>query len=177
MVGPDATPMSSDGANTRNAGVWAAFESHGADVYRYLHRRCGDASLAEEITQDTFVAALEGDFVAPEPPLEWLYRVARNRMIDVLRRQRNYESKLRLVSGGLNSETPGPDLGAVDRLRMERVLAKVSSLHRSVLMLRYVDDLTVRELARSFQRSERAMEALLMRARAALRREFEATDV
>jgi len=175
MVRDDSAMASSDDDEKSVAErVWAAFEAHGSDVYRYVHRRCGDASMAEEITQDVFVACLESDRPAEPVPIEWLYRVARNQLIDVIRRQRNYETKLRLVAGTANSIDS--EFEEVDRLRMERVLAGLSSLHRSVLMLRYVDGLPVRELAGLFDRSERGVEALLVRARAAMRREFEATD-
>lgn len=167
--------MASPGDATRRAaGVWRAFASHGADVFRFVHRRCGDAAMAEEITQDVFVAALEAHGFDDAPPIEWLYRVARNRMIDVLRREQNYETKLRLVAG--HTEDEGHEPATVDRVRVAAAVAALTALHRTVLMLRYVDDMSVRELAESLGRSERGVEALLMRARAALRHEIEGSD-
>ncbi len=67
------------------------YRRHGARVYSLAFHMVRDASLAEEITQDVFLRVWEksGTFVAAKSqPLTWILRIARNRSIDLLRRER-----------------------------------------------------------------------------------------
>ncbi|MEM7284900.1 MAG: sigma-70 family RNA polymerase sigma factor [Actinomycetota bacterium] len=171
MVRQDPATTSTSGLDP-TPGLWGLFDAHGRDVYRFVHRRCGDASMAEEVTQDVFLAAIDAS--PDEVEVGWLYRVARNRMIDLLRRQDTLRTKLHLV--GAATEVDDHAIAVADRVRLERALARLSTMHRSVLMLFHVDGMSVRDLAGQLERSERGVEALLMRARTALRDELEATD-
>ena len=171
MVRQDPAAASNEQIDSK-AGLLALFDEHGSDVYRFVHRRCGDPTMAEEVTQDVFLAAIDSG--RTELPVGWLYRTARNRMIDLLRRQDNYRAKLRLVRS--SGEVDDHAITVTDRLRLEWAMAGVSTLHRSVLMLFHVDGLSVKELSTELGRSERGVEGLLMRARAALRHELEMTD-
>jgi RNA polymerase sigma-70 factor (ECF subfamily) len=149
-----------------HADLRSLYEFHVRDVYRFVHRRCGDRSLAEEITQDVFLTAVHGGV---DVSVGWLYVTARNRLIDHVRRQRTYRSKLRLVHDG---DRAADDALVADRIRIEHALGALSTLHRTVLMLHYVDDLSVAQLASELGRSEKGAEALITRARAALRTEL-----
>ena len=153
----------------------ALYERHAIEVYRYVHRRCRDAALAEDVTQDTFLAAVRTVNDPGEVTVGWLIRVARNRLLDLLRRQARYEGKLQLASGG-RSEVADEPAAVVGRLRMTAALEALRVEHRIVLMLHYVDDMTVAALAVEMGRTPKAVEALLTRARRALRRELERSD-
>lgn len=65
----------------------AAVRLQRAQVFRYLRRRTGSDEVAEDLTQDVLVAAVEHvtKLDAERPVLAWLYRVARNRLIDEVR--------------------------------------------------------------------------------------------
>jgi len=152
----------------------ALYERHAIEVYRYVHRRCRDAALAEDVTQDTFLAAVRTVDDPGEVTVGWLIRVARNRLLDVLRRQARYEGKLQLASG--RSAVADEPAAVVGRLRMTAALEELRVEHRIVLMLHYVDEMTVAALAVEMDRTPKAVEALLTRARRALRRELERSD-
>ena len=113
----------------------ALYERHAIEVYRYVHRRCRDAALAEDVTQDTFLAAVRTVDDPGEVTVGWLIRVARNRLLDVLRRQARYEGKLQLASG--RSEVADEPAAVVGRLRMTAALEELRVEHRIVLMLHY----------------------------------------
>lgn len=100
----------------------------------------------------------------------WLYTVARNRLVDVLRRQARQETKLRLVVG---AETEGSDVQLVERLQVESALDKLSPDHRLVLTLHYMDGYTVPALAEHLGRSVKSVEGLVTRARRSLRAELD----
>lgn len=153
--------------------ITALYERHAVEVYRYVHRRCRDQALAEDVTQDAFLAAVR-HLDGPELTVGWLLQVARNRLVDVLRRQARYEGKLQLV--GIRTEVTDVQGEVADRLRMTAALEQLRLEHRIVLMLHYVDGLTVAALAAEVDRTPKAVEALLTRARRALRAELERSD-
>jgi RNA polymerase sigma-70 factor, ECF subfamily len=158
----------------RRADFSALYEQHAVEVYRYVHRRCRDRALAEDVTQDAFLAAVRSVDDPATITAGWLIQVARNRLLDVLRRQARYEGKLRLV-GGREVVADEPAV-VVGRLRMTAALEELRVEHRVVLMLHYVDGLTVTALADELGRTPKAVEALLTRARRALRSELEGSD-
>jgi RNA polymerase sigma-70 factor (ECF subfamily) len=142
-------------------------------VYAYLFNRCGrNADLAEELTQQTFVDAVHSrrSTVASQSP-EWMIGVARHKLLDYFRRRERRENGfLRLVAGrppqSISMDETGPD----DRISI--ALARLPAAQRAAVVLRYVDDLPVREVARLLGRSEASAESLLSRARAALRQQL-----
>jgi RNA polymerase sigma-70 factor (ECF subfamily) len=66
---------------------------------------------------------------------------------------------------------------ALDAMRARSTLAVLSPLHRAVLTLRYLDDLSVPDVAGLVDRSVHATEGLLVRARAAFRRAYGEEEV
>ena len=146
-------------------------------IYGYLLSRCGQRALAEDLTADTFLAAVDavrgarhGPAGAPAPlTTGWLIGVARHKLSDHWRRQAREERSLRAVAA-----EPDPDAGdpwdeKLDALRAREVLERLGPHHRAALTLRYVDDLPVPEVAGLLGRTVHATEALLVRARTAFR--------
>ena len=81
------------------------YDAHVDEVYRYVHRLCLDHAIAEDVTQDVFLAALGR--TGEEVTVGWLIRSARNRMIDLVRREATYREKLRFLRGGTDGHTDG----------------------------------------------------------------------
>lgn len=142
------------------------YDAHVDEVYRFVHRRCRDHSLSEDITQEAFVTAIRTTNDPSSISIGWLLTVARNRLYDVLRRQTRYKDKLRL----LGAENPGGhDAELAERLRVESALDDLPVEYRLVLSLHYIDGLTVPALADHLGRSVKSVEGLVTRARRALR--------
>jgi RNA polymerase sigma-70 factor (ECF subfamily) len=138
-------------------------------VYGYLLSRCRDATLAEDLTAETFLAAVTAARkpAAPAPSVPWLIGVARHKLADHWRRLEREERGLRLLDG---AEAEDPWDEHVDAIRARTVLAELGPHHRAALTLRYLDGLPVPEVADCLGRTVHATEALLVRARAAFRR-------
>jgi RNA polymerase sigma-70 factor, ECF subfamily len=142
------------------------------DVYGYLASRCGSASVAEDLTSETFLAAVDAvrRGSVPELTVAWLIGVARHKLVDHWRHQ----ERDRRASAELD---PPPDIDdwdvQLDALVAHETLAGLGGHHRSALALRYLDGLPVREVAACLGRTEGATEVLLVRARAAFRRQYE----
>jgi RNA polymerase sigma-70 factor, ECF subfamily len=143
-------------------------------VYGYLLARCGDTSLAEDLTAESFLAAVRAARQpgAPHPSTPWLIGVARHKLADHWRRMEREQRALRLLDGE-PAGVPDPWEAAVDRIRAHEVLGRLGPHHRAALTLRYLDGLPVPEVARHLERTVHATEALLVRARAAFRRIYE----
>ncbi len=146
-------------------------------VYGYLLARCGDVGLAEELTAESFLAAVQAVRKpgAPDPSVPWLIGVARHKLADHWRRAGREQRGLRLLDGEA-ARVDDPWEMVVDRMRAREVLDGLGVHHRAALTLRYLDGLPVPEVARHLARTVHATEALLVRARAAFRRIYEAEE-
>lgn len=154
---------------SRVTSIEALYDAHVDDVYRFVYRRCQDDELSKDITQETFLRVVRGPIDPDAVTLAWLKTVARNRLFDVLSRQQNYNDRLRLMVVG-ESLADGDDV--TERLRIEQALAALSVNHRVVLTLHYLDGYSVPAMADQLGRSLKSVEALVTRARRALREEL-----
>ncbi len=143
-------------------------------VYGYLLRRCGARPLAEDLTAETFLAAVDA-IRKPDPPrldVAWLIGVARHKLVDHWRRLAREERNLRAVE--LPAEAEDPWDATLDALTARAAMEQLGPHHQAALTLRYLDDLTVPQVAAALGRTLHATEALLVRARAAFRTTYEA---
>jgi len=140
-------------------------------VYGYLLRLCGgDRDEAWDLTQDSWMVLLDrlAQGQAETATIGYLLSVARSRYIDAWRRRQRLQRKLRLVWAA-SREPDSVELSAAVVLEH---LSVCSAEHRVVLMLAYVDDMQVADIARVLGSSVSATYALLARARDELRRQL-----
>ena len=151
------------------------------EVYGYLLSRCGQRSLAEDLTAETFLAAVEavrGAQTGRRPPRDltaaWLVGVARHKLVDHWRRTEREGRGLRLAGVGVGDVRPDDDPGAerLDALLAREVLMTLGPHHRAALTLRYLDGLSVPDVAEHLGRTVHATEALLVRAKNAFRQAY-----
>jgi RNA polymerase sigma-70 factor, ECF subfamily len=146
----------------------AFYRQHLPSVYGYLLHLCaGDRQRAEDLTQETFLALVAqlnaGNAACAD--VRWLITVARSKFLDWARRDRRLRAKLRLLGDQPVDDDTSPSADDVlDHLRA------LQPLHRLVLVMRYVDDLAVPDIAREIDREVSATYSLLARARAEMRR-------
>jgi len=143
------------------------------EVYGYLRRRCGDPCLAEDLAADTFLQAArslrDGQVTLVTTP--WLMTVARHKLVDHWRRDTRATQVLE-SSGGADYVDGWDE--HLDAMIAQETLRTLPPQQRIVLTLRYVDDLPVALVAEHIDRTLHATEALLVRARAAFRRAYDA---
>jgi RNA polymerase sigma-70 factor, ECF subfamily len=147
-------------------------------VYGYLVDRCGDVATAEDLTSETFLAAVAAAkrSGAGDVSMPWLMGVARHKLIDHWRRRSRDERLLAAVADDEHVKEEDSFDAHIDRLRAADVLARLGWHHRAALTLRYVDGLPVRQVAELLDRTEHATEALLVRARVAFRKEYQSGE-
>ncbi len=126
-------------------------QSHYREVVRVVERMCGDAGLAEDAAQEAFLRAWMHlpSFQIRAPFRNWLFRIAINAALDVLRRKT--EEPLEEDQGPLLSDpASGPEAALIEKERTAAVREAVASLPestRSVLVLREFGGMSYREIA------------------------------
>jgi len=149
-------------------------------VFGYLFERCGGVrSVAEELTQETFIEAVRARdrFDGRSDEMTWIVAIARHKLADHYRRlAREERRQLKLIAG--HDEEPADPLRAAETQRdVLEALDGLPAMQRAVLVLHYMDDLPVAEIGRELGKSEGAIESLMSRARTAFRRLLETAEV
>ena len=150
-------------------GYMACYRATFHEVYRYAAMLCGsDRAAAEDLVHDVYLTTLKAvrRGAVSEVSVGYLTTAARHRFLDRVRSSQREERRLRLVSS-----TPEPDEVAV----VPPQLRDLPDRERAILVLRYVDDLTMAESAAALGLSLSAAESLAARAMRRLRRQ-EARD-
>jgi RNA polymerase sigma-70 factor (ECF subfamily) len=122
---------------------------HRAGVVNVVYRMCGDGHLAEDAAQEAFIRAWRGlaRYRPRSPFRNWLYRIATNVALDVLRRERE---TVDLDGLSVAASEPGPEASVEGEERGERVQRAVLALppaSRAVLVLREYEGLAYQEIA------------------------------
>jgi RNA polymerase sigma-70 factor, ECF subfamily len=160
-------------------GFMAFYDDAVPQVYGYLIARCRTSSVAEDLTAETFLAAVDAvrrDH-PPEVNMGWIIGVARHKLVDHWRRLSRETSGLRVLADQYEVDE-SEDLSdrQLDAVRAHDTLSRLAAHHRIVLTLRYLDDLAVPEVASVLGRTVHATEALLSRARRAFRRAYDENE-
>ncbi len=155
------------------------FDRYLEPVYEFVYYRVGRrAEIAEEVVQEVFARALthmdrydpaRGDFG------QWLGGISRNAIRDLARRSRAPGSALGgdptpVLDGLPGREDPAREAARKDgEARLHLALSALPERYRVLLRWKYLEGLSVREIARKQETTEKAVEGMLGRARAALR--------
>ncbi len=150
-------------------------------VYGYFMNRCGkDRVVAQDLTQETFMAAVQALKKNPgvTDPTAWILGIARHKLVDHYRSREREERKLEAVASSLDVEELVDWAGDDEsHERAVEALKDVAGPQRAALVLRYLDGLPVPQVAAQLGKSVHATESLLMRGKQAFRRAYmEGTD-
>lgn len=156
-------------ARADRAAFGALYRRYLERVYGYAFYLLGDHHDAEDATERTFLAALDAmDRFRDEGATfrSWLFTIAHNQIANALRsRARRPSAPLDLVPEPVADADPGREAGAAeDARRVRRALAELSEDRRQVVVLRFVDGLSAREIGAVLGRSEGAVRVLQHRA-------------
>jgi RNA polymerase sigma factor (sigma-70 family) len=159
----------------------AVWRIESAKLIAGLTRMVRDVGLAEELAQDSLVAALEQwpEAGVPDNPGAWLMATAKHRAIDRIRRSQVLERKHEELGREIESREAGegPDLAAAmdedvedDLLRLMFMTchAVLSTEARTALTLRLLGGLTTEEIARAFLVSDSTVAQRIVRAKRTL---------
>lgn len=156
------------------AALGALYDRMAGRVYRFALVRVGSRPDAEDLTQRIFLKMIEAlpRYQRRGIPFEaWLFRLARNAVIDLLRTRRGHEPLDALV--GAHSTARGPEESAelaADFAGIERAIRALTATQQEVIAYRFMAGLTPREVGLVMGKREGTVRALQFRALEALRR-------
>ena len=149
------------------------FERHQKEIFRYFYYRIGDPHIAEDLTSEVFLRALQAlpDLrIKPISFQAWLFQIARNLSIDHYRKTKGREE--RILEEQMNHSTDHAertvDLGLTGQ-KLRDALAELPAAQRDVIIMRFVAGMPVREVATVLEKSEDAIKSLQRRGLQALR--------
>jgi len=145
------------------------YDEYQPKIYRFIYLKVGHREEAEDLCHQTFISAWEninnyrfqGYLFST-----WLYSIARNKVIDYYRAKKttvNLEIEtIKILEIGVSNEQ------LIDtRLEMEKTkdaILKLNSLEQDVIIMRFIEDLSPKEIAKSLDKSEVAIRQIQHRA-------------
>lgn len=143
------------------------YEGQADAVFRHCFFKVSDRELARDLTQEAFMktwkALAEGQVL--ENPKAFLFRVAGNLVIDHYRRKKEVSLDV-LQEAGFDPSNDDYEaiLVHADVEHVQGVLMQLEETHREIIVLRYVNDLSIAEIAESLQESENVVSVRIHRA-------------
>ncbi len=123
-------------------------------IYTFLHYRTGHVQIAEDITSQTFIRAMEkiGQFKENKGTFQaWLYQIARNIMIDEARKRKPTENiEAHYDIAGDNSPETNPEINIEQQITNKKISALLQELpdnQRELVQMRLWDELSYAEIA------------------------------
>ncbi len=129
------------------------YEKYKYRVFGFLMKMTGDRDRAEDLLQDTFIAALRNaeQFDRNRSFLSWIFGIAHKRAIDYFRHAKVETEHESDTGGSVGRELDAPDK-SLDKKRMRSVIAEAAQqldpLQREVFLLRELADVPFKDIAR-----------------------------
>lgn len=167
-----------DLAGRIRSGDGAAFEAlyrqHATRLYNLASRMAAGGADAEDLLQDIFLLAYRklGSFRGDSSLGTWLYRLAMNHCLDILR---NRQTRMGQVTDSMDEPdavpvaAPGPALGSVSRIDLERAIAALPPACRAAFLLHDVEGFGHHEVADILGVSEGTSKSQVHKARLRIR--------
>jgi RNA polymerase sigma-70 factor (ECF subfamily) len=144
----------------------ALYERYATQVYRYLLVRVGNVHDAQDLTSQTFMAAMKGlkSFHGQSPFGAWLLGIARNKAADFFRQRRpvsELDEAVETADSGVDMDDLIDQQMAVEKIA--RKLTTISPDRAEALSLRLFGGLEVSEIAKIMKKQESAVRMLVFR--------------
>ncbi len=144
-----------------------AYTSFSDAIYRHIYYRIFNRDSAKDMVQDTFTRTW--NYLRKGKEVQnlkaFLYKVANNIIID------EYRKKKEISLDGLQKngfDVEGPDQGKivqdVENSNVLRIIAKLEPHHREIIVMRYINDLTIKEISEIIGQSENVVSVRINRA-------------
>ncbi len=154
------------------------YERYADKVYRKCLTLVKDSARAEDFTHDIFLKLILklGSFKEEARFSTWLYSITYNYCMDQLRVNKkrgetNLEEELEIADEDVDVSVLIEER-ETDAKRLHRAIDHLSTEERSILMMKYLDDLSIRDIAGVFRITESAVKMRLLRSRESLRKKY-----
>ena len=174
-MNPNPSDLVARAQNGNSDAIGSLYALYHPRIYRYLYYRTADLQTAEELTADVFLKMIQA---LPHyrneniPILAWLFQIARNLAIDHYRRTGTYQ--IEVIQEDLD-DGDGVEYELDRQLNAEilaEALAELEDLQRDVILLRFIEEMPIQEVAVALHKSIDAVKGLQRRGLISLRRKF-----
>lgn len=144
------------------------------DVYRYALSLCRDAALAEEVTQETFFKALENmdRFDGRSKISVWLCSIARNTYFSLCRKEKRFQWEIPAESLPTDASPEQLLVTREEAFAVHRILHGMEEPYKEVFSLRTFGELSFRQIAQLFGKTESWARVTYHRARLKIKEEL-----
>ena len=160
-------------AKTNKAAFLELYDAHFKRIYQYAYYRTLNPTEAEEITSQTFLAALENIEryeYRGVPFAVWLYKIASNKLTNLNRKQEKTVGLEEAENIGDKASTPEEAfLRKNEKEELMYNLKKLPAFQQQAIVLRFLQDCTYREISEIMDKTEGSVKQLLHRGLTSLR--------
>jgi RNA polymerase sigma-70 factor (ECF subfamily) len=163
------------------AALCSLFDKYYPKIYNYGLIQLQEAHAAEDLASDVMLKVLESipKYRSRGVPLSaWVFRIARNRIVDI-RRRGSRRREVGLTDTFVDGSSTAPHSAvekALDYGQVSLALSHLTQVQEQVIVLRFLKDLDVATVAQIIGRSESAVKSLQFRALTSLRRTLQGSE-
>lgn len=145
------------------------YNQYVARIYRFVFMKVSDKDLAQDMTQEIFLKVWQQmvDKKQIKSFTAFIFRIARNTVIDHYRQKDNQSLPLEYIEDISQDQASSPDKHLDKHLDLKRLLQNLQNLkdeYKEVLLLRYVEDLSIDDIAQVIQKDKNNVRVLIHRA-------------
>jgi RNA polymerase sigma-70 factor (ECF subfamily) len=172
--------------NQREEKFISLYHAYVDEIYQYVFLRIGlDAAITEDITQDIFLSLFKGlnGFKGLCSERTWVFKIAKNKLFDFYRKQ--YSQKVEFIDiddqlseclRDPNQDTEQLMESALESKIVWDCLNRIPQHYRIILMLKYIDGKSVKQIAEIVHKSPKAVESMLQRAKNAFIKDYQSSQ-
>ncbi|MBL7825643.1 MAG: sigma-70 family RNA polymerase sigma factor, partial [Saprospiraceae bacterium] len=141
-------------------------------VFGKCYTMLSDEGMARDATQDIFIKVLLNlsKFTEQSSFSTWVYSITYNFCIDIIRKKKKnlliFSEDVGRISSETEVELPDSVILEMETKRLERVMELIPPGDKAILVMKYIDDMQIKEIADVLQKTESAIKMQIMRAKA-----------
>ena len=147
------------------------YRRYAGKVFAKCISMLADEGQARDATQDIFIKVLLNlaKFTEQSSFSTWVYSITYNYCIDMIRKKKKmpliFTEDVGKVSKETNQELPDSVLLEMKQERLEKVIDRLPPGDKAILMMKYIDDMQIREIGEVLGKTESAIKMQIMRAK------------
>ncbi|OGY47135.1 MAG: hypothetical protein A3J62_00075 [Candidatus Buchananbacteria bacterium RIFCSPHIGHO2_02_FULL_38_8] len=142
------------------------FDRYSKKIYRFVYYKVATKELAEDFTSQCFLKAWEqiSTGVKVANFQAWMYKIARNQVIDYYRTREREELPLIYRDEDIESELKVDPDKNLDSQNLEKILLELKSDIREIVVLKFIEGLSIKEISRIVDKSSANVRVIIHRA-------------
>lgn len=150
-------------------------EKYYKTIYTYLYYRCKSIEDTEDLTHEVFVRMVNNIYNQKGNFKSWIFTIAKNLLTDYYRKKHNIEQFSKIIGNKTKSNSLEDD--TLNRETLRLALEQLPQVQQDVVVLKYISDLSNKDVAKIVRKSEGAVKVISNRALKKLKLNMEFKNV